>query len=90
MTGTPTTETAMSYRVCNDITFFPSVNGTNASIYIFILCSNSQVYSFGKTLDYPFEANKHYKLTINVRMGRDGFSFTLDDIITEEITVDLN
>lgn len=89
-TGPATAESAMSYRVCNDITFYPSVDGTTPSIHIFIQCYNNQWYEFNTTLGYPFEANKHYKLTINVKMGRDGFGFTIDDIITEEITVDLN
>lgn len=89
-TGPATAESAMSYRVCNDITFFPSVDATTPSIHIFIQCYNNQWYDFNTTLGYPFEANKHYKLTINVRMGKDGFGFILDDVITEEINVDLN
>lgn len=88
--GPATVESALSYRVCNNITFFPSVDGTTPSIHIFIQCYNNQWYDFNTTLGYPFEANKHYKLTINVRMGKDGFGFILDDVITEEINVDLN
>lgn len=90
MTGTVTSDGQMTYKAAENISFYPTIEGNNASIRLWMQCYNNQWYDFNTTLGYPFEANKHYKLTINVRMGKDGFGFILDDVITEEITVNLN
>lgn len=90
MTGTETSGGQMTYKAAENISFYPTIEGNNASIRLWMQCYNNQWYDFNTTLGYPFEANKHYKLTINVRMGKDGFGFILDDVITEEINVDLN
>ena len=46
--------------------------------------------TLSRTLDYVFEANKHYKLRLSMKRVETGSQFVIDEIVNEELTVDLN
>ena len=77
-------------NICNEIRAFPTADGLNSIIELSLVNKDGNVSVMNRTLDYPFLPNRHYKFTIAVKRNDIGFSFSVEDIVEEEIYVDLN
>ena len=77
-------------NLCNETRAFPTADGQKSMIVISLVDKLENVSVMSRTLDYPFLPNKHYKFTIAVKRNDIGFSFSVEDIVEEEIYVDLN
>ncbi|MGN1211455.1 MAG: hypothetical protein ACI4TM_07195 [Candidatus Cryptobacteroides sp.] len=79
-----------SYSLCTDAATLPTVTGTNSVLELTILNKSGNTTVIRKSLDFPFEENRHYKFTLVMKRNETGFTFTVEDMIEETIDIDLN
>lgn len=88
--GLQTTPGTYLYPICSDISIFPTAPGWPETIELTLVNQEGAESTLSRTLDYVFEANKHYKLRLSMKRVETGSQFVIDEIVNEELTVDLN
>lgn len=77
--------------LCSRKPMFPTAQGMNAKVGLHLKQFDNSEIVLIKELSYPFERNRHYKLTITVKRTDTAFSgFAIEDIVSETIDIQLN
>lgn len=80
-----------SQSLCSQKPMFPTSQGMNAEVKLYLKNYDGSVTVLTKELSYPFERNKHYVLTITVKRNETAFGgFMVEDIVSETIDIQLN
>lgn len=90
MSAATVIEGQTTYNICTEMATLPTAAGKNSVIELVIgnKAGNESVHT--KELGYPFDPNKHYRLTLAMRRNETGFGFEIEDIIEESFDIDLN
>ncbi len=90
LSNSTVTDGQTTYSICTEMATLPTAAGKNAVIELVIgnKTGNESVHT--KELSYPFDPNKHYRLTLAMRRNETGFGFEIEDIIEESFDIDLN
>lgn len=75
-------------HICQNSFTLPSVSSNLPELNLLLETPNGQIQQLDKTMTYTVDANKHYKLTLLVRLKSTAFDFVFEDFIEEEIIVD--
>lgn len=86
---------SVSYRtssnLCTERPMFPTAQGMNGIVKLYMKHFDGSETVLVKELDYPFERNRHYVLTITVKRSETSFGgFQVEDIVSETIDMPLN
>lgn len=91
MYGAEISESTKEYTICEDMSVPPTAAGTATSVLtLYLISHDGSSTSMSADLGYALERNKRYNLSISVLHSDTGFTFSIEDIITEDITVNLN
>lgn len=85
--------TSLSYSedICIEKPIFPTAQGMNGKIELHINNYDNTETVLTKELNYAFERNKHYVLSITVKRNDTAFGgFDIEDVVTETIDIQLN
>lgn len=77
-------------NICTEQPMFPTANGLNGKIELRLKYSDGSITYLRKDLDYAFERNKHYVLSIVVRRNDTPFDFEIESVVSETIDMPLN
>ena len=84
------TDGQTTYNICTGMATLPTAAGKNSVIELVIGNKSGNESVHTKELTYPFDPNKHYRLTLSMRRNETGFGFEIEDIIEESFDIDLN
>lgn len=85
--------TSLSYSeaICIETPIFPTAQGMKGKIELHLTNHDNTETVLTKELNYPFERNKHYVLTLTVKRTDTAFGgFAIEDVVTETIDIQLN
>lgn len=77
-------------NICTDKSMFPTAQGQNGKIEVRLKYSDDSIICLRKELDYAFEPNKHYVLSITVRRNDTPFDMAIESVVSETIDIQLN
>lgn len=77
-------------NICTDQPMFPTAQGLKGKIEVRLKYRDDSIIYLRKDLDYAFEPNKHYVLSITVRRNDTPFDFSIESIVSETIDMPLN
>lgn len=77
--------------LCVEKPIFPTAQGMKGKIELHLTNHDKTETVLVKELNYAFERNKHYVLTITVKRNDTAFGgFVIEDVVTETIDIQLN
>jgi hypothetical protein len=77
--------------LCIEKPIFPTAQGMKGKIELHLTNHDKTETVLVKELNYAFERNKHYVLTITVKRNDTAFGgFVIEDVVTETIDIQLN
>ena len=89
--GMLVSESSTRYNICNDVSILPSYDASSGAVMeLTVIDKAGYSTTLSATLNYPLEANKRYRLEVSLRPVDTGFGFTVEDIVTEDIIINLN
>ena len=77
-------------NICTEQPMFPTAQGLNGKVEVRLKYSDDSINYLTKDLDYAFEPNKHYVLSIVVRRNDTPFDLKIESVVSETIDMPLN
>ena len=77
-------------NICTEQPMFPTAQGLNGKVEVRLKYSDDSITYLRKELDYAFEPNKHYVLSIVVRRNDTPFDLKIESVVSETIDIPLN
>lgn len=77
-------------NICTEQPMFPTAQGLNGKVEVRLKYSDNSITYLRKELDYAFEPNKHYVLSIVVRRNDTPFDLKIESVVSETIDMPLN